>query len=113
MICGVALVAVAGLGWLLWTATALSSPPVSAQLRGFAIESEHLTSVTITVLRRQGDAVRCHVYAQAIDHATVGERSFDIPAGEAGTITVEQDIVTERAAVSGVLRSCEVAGSGG
>jgi len=111
---GVAVVsalALAGLAWLLWAAAAGSSPAVSAQLQTFEVTSEHQTSVTLTVVRRDGDPVRCEVYALAADYSVVGERAFVIPAGEAGAVTVEEHITTEREAVNARLRSCEVAAS--
>jgi hypothetical protein len=108
----VSLLAVAGLAWVLWAAAAQSAPPVSAQLQGYEVESEHRTSVVVTVARRHGDPVRCEVYAQAADYSVVGEQTFEIPAGDPGTVTVEHDIPTEREAVQGLLRSCTVSGSG-
>jgi hypothetical protein len=107
----VLLLAVAGLAWLLWAAAAQSSSPVSAQLQGYEVESEHLVSVTVTVARRHGDPVRCEVYAQAADRSIVGEQTFEIPAGNPGIVTVEHDIPTEREAVEGVLRGCTVSGA--
>ena len=107
----VSLLALAGLAWVLWAAAARSSPAVSAQLRSYEVESEHLTSVVVIVARRDGDPVRCEVYAQAADHSVVGEQTFDVSAGEPGTLTVQHDIPTEREAVAGVLRTCAVAGS--
>jgi len=104
----VALVVAAGLAWLVWVATVHSTPPVSAEVRGFVVESEDMTSVTIDVLRREGDAVRCEVYAEATDHAVVGERTFELPAGAPGTVTIERSIPTEREAVLAGLRGCEV-----
>jgi hypothetical protein len=107
----VSLLAAAGVAWVLWAAAAQSSPPVSPQLQGYDVESEHRISVVVTVARREGDAVQCEVYALAADHSVVGEQSFQIPAGDPGTVTVEHDIPTEREAVQGVLRSCTVSGS--
>ena len=107
----VSVLAVVGLAWVLWAAAVQSSPPVSAQLRGYEVESEHRISVFVTVTRRHGDPVRCEVYAQAADQSIVGEQTFDLPAGDPGTVTVERAIPTEREAVAGVLRSCAVAGS--
>ena len=104
----VSVVALVGLAWLIWAALAGSSPAVSAQVRGFEVTSEHRISVTLTVVRRDGDPVRCEVYAQASDYSVVGERTFQIPAGEAGSVTVDETITTERQAVNARLRGCEV-----
>ena len=107
----VSVVALVGLAWLLWAALAGSSPLVSAQVQRFEVASEHRISVTLTVERREPEAVRCEVYAQASDHSVVGERTFEIPAGGASRVTVEKTITTEREAVNALLRGCEVAPS--
>jgi len=104
----VAVVAVAGLAWVVWAA-ANSPAAVSGQLQGLQVESGSQVTVTVTVFRRNGDAVRCQVYAQAADRTIVGESTFDIPPGEPGTVTVDHGITTERPAISGALRTCEVA----
>ncbi len=104
----VAVVGVAGLAWVVWAA--VSSPAaVFGQLQGWQIESGSRVKVTVTITRRNGDAVRCQVYAQAADRTTVGESTFDLPAGEPGSVTVDHGITTERPAISGDLRTCEVA----
>lgn len=104
-------VAVASLAWLLWAAAADSSRTVSAQVQRFEVTSPHQVSVTLTVVRPQGDPVRCEIYAQASDLSVVGERTFGVPAGEARRLTLVENITTEREAVNALLRSCEVAGS--
>lgn len=108
-VAAVALLAAAALAWLLWAAVAQSSPAVSARLESFEAQPEHRMTVTVAVLRRQGDPVRCEVYAEAADHVVVGELGFDVPGGAAGTVTVTRHIETERAATTAVLRTCEVA----
>ncbi len=108
LLTAVALLAAVALAWLLWAAATQSSPAVSAQLESFQVRSEHRMTVTVVVLRRQGDPVRCEVYAEAADLVVVGELGFDVPGGAAGTVTVTRHIETERAATTAVLRACEV-----
>jgi len=103
----VAVVGVAALAWVIWAA-ASSPTAVVGQLQGWQIESGSRVKVTVTVTRRNGDAVRCQVYAQAADRTTVGESTFNLSAGEPGTVTVDHRITTERPAISGALRTCEV-----
>jgi Domain of unknown function (DUF4307) len=104
----VALLTTAGVTWVIWAGLAHSSPPVSAQLRTYEVRGAHATDVTLVLDRSDGDAVRCEVYAQSENRTIVGERTIEVPAGDPGTTTVEATIDTERRAVSGALRSCEV-----
>lgn len=104
----VALLATAGVTWVIWAGLAHSSPPVSAQLRTYEVRTAHETDVTLVIERSDGDAVRCAVYAQSENRTIVGERTIVVPAGDPGTTTVEATIETERRAVSGALQSCEV-----
>jgi hypothetical protein len=104
-----ALLATAGVAWVIWAGLEQSNPAVSAQVRTFEVQNAHRTNVTLVIDRSDGDAVRCSVYAQSQDHAVVGERTIEVPAGDPGTTTVPVAITTERRAVNGVLDSCEVA----
>jgi hypothetical protein len=104
----VALLATAGVAWVIWAGLAHSNPPVSAQLQAYEVRNPHAVDVTLVIDRRDGDAVQCVVYAQSENHAIVGERTINVSAGDAGTTTVDATITTERRAVTGVLDSCEV-----
>lgn len=103
----VVLVAV-GIAWAWWVAQAQSDQPVSAQVRGYDVVSANLTKVELQVHRRDGAAATCQVYAIAKDHAVVGERSVDIPASGAEEVRVPVEVATERRAVTGELRGCEL-----
>ncbi len=102
----VVVLTVAGIAWVVWAAASWSSA-VRAELQAYQIASGHRVTVTVTVHRQDGAAVRCEVYAQAPDHTIVGESTFQIPAGDARTVTVAHDVTTERPAVAAVLRSCD------
>jgi Domain of unknown function (DUF4307) len=104
----VALLATAGVAWVIWAGLAASNPPVSAQMQAYEVRNQHATNVTLVIDRSDGDPVQCEVYAQSEDGTIVGERTIDVPAGDPGTSTVDATIETDRRAVSGVLRSCEV-----
>jgi hypothetical protein len=105
----VALLATAGVTWVIWAGLEQSNPAVSAQVRTFEVQNAHTTDLTLVIDRSEGDAVQCSVYAQSEDHTVVGERTIDVPAGDPGTTTVPVTIKTESRAVNGVLDSCEVA----
>jgi Domain of unknown function (DUF4307) len=104
----VALLATAGVAWVIWAGLAASNPPVSAQMQTYEVRNQHATDVTLVIDRSDGDAVQCGVYAQSEDGTIVGESTIDVPAGDPGTTSVDASITTERSAVSAALRTCEV-----
>ncbi len=106
LVAAVVVVAVSGVGWLLWAALGHSTPDVSGGVSGFDVISEARTDVTLEVHRRVESAVRCEVYAQAEDKAVVGERSVRLEPAPPGQVTVTVRIVTERRATTAVLRTC-------
>lgn len=93
-----------------WAAWAAFQPrPVGAVLWGYDVVDEHHVRVTVDVHRPRPLAVRCTVYAQAADHAVVGERTVVVPADEREDTRVRVLVTTERRAVNGVLRGCQPA----
>jgi hypothetical protein len=94
--------------WAAWVA--FQPRPVNGVLWGYDVLDDHRVRVTLDLHRSEPIAVQCTVYAQAEDHSTVGERTVDVPAGNAGKSRVHAVITTERRAVNGVLRGCRPAG---
>jgi hypothetical protein len=101
-----ALVAVAGLVWLVWAATSHATPDVSAGVSGYDVVSSSRTDITLEVHRRVSGAVRCDVYAQAADTTIVGEREVVLDPAGPGRITTTIAITTERRATTAGLREC-------
>lgn len=99
---------VIGVAWAAWVA--FDQDPVTAEIHGYVVESDTRVVATIDVRRPEPVAVRCTVYAQSLDHAVVGERTVDVPAGSRQRTRVELPITTEREAVTAVLRTCQVTG---
>lgn len=103
-------VAVLALGialvWVAWVATA--EKPFQAQVHGYTVTDEHEVIVELTVHRPKPRTIECTVYAQAADHAIVGERTVTIEPSTRSTIRVKTAIVTERRAVTGTLKGCTV-----
>lgn len=97
-----------GVTWAWWVAQAQADKPVSAQVHGYDVVSANLTKVELQVHRRDGAAATCRVYAIAKDHSVVGERSVDIAESGAEEVRVPVEIATERRAVTGALRGCEL-----
>ena len=106
VVLAVAVVAFAGLTWLLWAALGHSTPDVSGGVSSFEVVSDARTDVTLEVHRRVESAVRCDVYAQAEDKSVVGERSVELEPAPPGEVTVTVPIATERRATTAVLRTC-------
>jgi hypothetical protein len=95
-----------GVAWAAWVA--LDTDPVSGEVHGYTVESDTRIVATIDVRRPDPVAARCTVYAQALDHSVVGERTVDVPPGTRQRTRVEVPITTERTAVTAVLRTCQV-----
>jgi hypothetical protein len=98
----------AGVAFAAWVG--FQPRPVNGVLWGYEVLDEHHVRVTLELHRSTPLAVECTVYAQAMDHSTVGERTVDVPSGNTGTTRVHAVIRTEREAVNGVLRDCRPAG---
>jgi hypothetical protein len=105
------LVAVMGIGlgvaWAAWVA--FQPRPVTAELYGYDVVDDHRVDISLDIRRPEPVPVRCSVYAQALDHAIVGERTVTVPAGDRERTRVNIVLETERRAVTGVLRMCETA----
>lgn len=105
------LVAAIGIGlgvvWAAWVA--FQPRPVIAVLWGYDVTSDTSITLTVELRRTEPVAVTCSVYAQGADHSIVGERTVTIPPADEVTIRENIVVETERRAVTGVLRSCQVA----
>lgn len=97
---------VLGIAWALWVATA--EKPFSARVYGYEVTSDYETTVKLDIHRPKPRALECTVYAQSEDHAIVGERTITVPSSKRKTIRTTTSIVTERRAVTGVLKGCQV-----
>ena len=108
---GIAL-AVAGIlaivAWAAWAGFRPARP--NGVLYGYRVVDAHHVQVTLIVHRPDAKPATCTVYAQAEDHSTVGERPVLVPAGGPEERRIRAVITTERRAVNGVLRGCELAG---
>ncbi len=94
-----------GVAFAAWVA--FQDKPVSARVWAYDVKDDQHVTITLDVVTPDPVGVRCTVYAQAHDHGIVGEKSVDVPAGQ-GERRIAIDVETERRAVTGVLRTCEV-----
>lgn len=80
--------------------------PVSARVYSYDIASDNLVTVSLDVVRPDPLDVRCTVYAQALDHSIVGEKTVDVASSTKEVERIVIEIQTERRAVTGTLRTC-------
>jgi hypothetical protein len=94
----------AAVTWAAWVA--FQPRPVHGVLWGYRVLDDHRVQVTLDLHRAEPFAVECTVFAQALDHSVVGERTIVVPSGTTEDLRVKTVITTERRAVNGVLRGC-------
>lgn len=105
----VALVATAGLGWLIWAAAIQSNPAVGAQVSGYQVLSDDRIAVTVIVDRPDPSrAATCRVFAQAADFSTVAEQTITVPSGTAALTSVNLELKTLRRATTADVKDCRV-----
>ena len=106
LVATLAVVAMAGLTWVVWVAVLHGRPAVTSTLVAFDVQDEHAASATYTVARRDaGVAASCLLRAYADDHNVVGELRVPVDSGPA-TGTVQSTLRTERRATSVELVGC-------
>jgi hypothetical protein len=97
----VALLVVAGLGWVLWAGLFHGRPLAKSDLVSFDNATEHSISATVTVVRRNEDVqASCLLRAFAEDHSVVGELNYTVDTSEPATTTLTRQIRTEREATA-------------
>jgi hypothetical protein len=102
------LLAVVGLTWLAWVVWFHSTPAVTSELITWQVLDDHTVTARLQVRLGDGQSardVRCLVQAQALDHTTVGEKTFTPRSG-----TNEITVRTERPATSVSLQGCTAPG---
>lgn len=105
----VAVVALAFVGWLVWTIAAQSSPIVASEQLGFRIVDDNTATAIVQIQFRDDDVdAVCTVRAYAEDHSLVGELDFypDPTAGD----RFEEDISTVLRATSVESEGCTAPG---
>jgi hypothetical protein len=107
LVAGVALLAVAGLAWVVWVVVLHSTPAVQSHLLSYDVVGEHRVETSFAVVRRDGDvAVSCLVRAFAEDHSVVGEINVSVDRSMPASATVTRAVRTERRATSVELVRC-------
>ena len=101
-------VAILGIGWLMWTALYHSNPPLRSQLVSFTIPSDREASVRYFIERTDSQkAVVCTLIARDFDKNIVGQIDEEIPAGKSKVELVTL-VPTRSEAVNADVSSCRL-----
>lgn len=106
VVAAIAVVAAAGLAWLLWVAIWHSSPPVASRLLTFEVTSPTSVVAVIEVERSEDVVASCRIQAKSADFAIVGESTLTVPADAPRRQTLRAVITTQRPATAAVLVGC-------
>ena len=99
-------VAILGIGWLMWSALYHSNPPLRSQLVSFTITDDRSASVRYFIEREDSNqVVVCTLIARDFDKNVVGQIDQEIPAGKSKDELVT-DVPTRIEAVNADVSSC-------
>ena len=102
-------VAILGIGWLLWSALYHSNPPLRSQLVSFTIESDREASVRYFIERSDSQqVVICTLIARDFDKNIVGQIDQEIGAGKS-KVELVTAVPTRSEAVNADVSSCRTA----
>ena len=102
-------VAILGIGWLLWSALYHSNPPLRSQLVSFTIESDRQASVRYFIERSDSQqVVICTLIARDFDKNIVGQIDQEIGAGKS-KVELVTAVPTRSEAVNADVSSCRTA----
>jgi len=99
-------VAILGIGWLMWSALYHSNPPLRSQLVSFTITDDRSASVRYFIEREDSNqVVVCTLIARDFDKNVVGQIDQEIPAGKS-KVELVTDVLTRSEAVNADVSSC-------
>ena len=99
-------VAILGIGWLMWSALYHSNPPLRSQLVSFTITDDRSASVRYFIEREdRNQVVVCTLIARDYDKNVVGQIDQEIPAGKS-KVELVTDVPTRSKAVNADVSSC-------
>lgn len=105
------LAGVVGTVGALWLGLGAARTPVTWTDVGFEIDGAEQVVVTFDVARRDAsDAVVCTVEALNERYAQVGVVDVEVPAGGEAVRRLQATVRTSEQAVTGLIKTCEVAG---
>jgi hypothetical protein len=99
-------VAILGIGWLMWSALYHSNPPLRSQLVSFTITDDRSASVRYFIEREDSNqVVVCTLIARDFDKNVVGQIDQEIPAGKS-KVELVTDVPTRSESVNADVSSC-------
>jgi hypothetical protein len=99
-------VAILGIGWLMWSALYHSNPSLRSQLVSFAITDDRSASVRYFIERADSNqVVVCTLIARDFDKNVVGQIDQEIPAGKS-KVELVTVVPTRSEAVNADVSSC-------
>jgi hypothetical protein len=102
-------VAILGIGWLMWSALYHSNPPLRSQLVSFTITNDREATVRYFIERTDSQqAVVCTLIARDYDKNIVGQIDQEIPAGKA-KVELVTVVPTRSESVNADVSSCRTA----
>ena len=102
-------VALALIGWLVYTSLSNSLGAVTANGVSFTINDEHSIDVGFQVTGPTGKPYACVVEAQDSEYGVVGWKVVELPASDAQTRAFTEKVPTLGLATTGFVNSCWVA----
>jgi hypothetical protein len=110
IVAAVAVVAAAGLAWLVWAMLFHSRPQAQSQLLSFQVAGQHAAQARFTVVRQDREVrASCLLRAYAEDHSVVGELNVPVGPSAPARTTLERSVRTERQATTVELVGCTTA----
>ena len=102
-------VAILGIGWLMWSALYHSNPPLRSQLVSFTITNDREATVRYFIERTDSQQlVVCTLIARDYDKNIVGQIDQEIPAGKA-KVELVTVVPTRSESVNADVSSCRTA----
>jgi hypothetical protein len=99
-------VAILGIGWLMWSAWYHSNPPLRSQLVSFTITDDRSASVRYFIEREDSNqVVVCTLIARDFDKNIVGQIDQEIPAGKS-KVELVTEVPTRSESVNADVSSC-------
>ncbi len=99
-------VAIVGIGWLMWTALYHSNPSLRSQLVSFTITDDRSASLRYFIERQDSNqVVVCTLIARDFDKSVVGQIDQEIPAGKS-KVELVTVVPTRSEAVNADVSSC-------
>ena len=101
-------IALLGIGWLMWSALYHSNPSLRSQLISFTITDDRSASVRYFIERQDSNqVVVCTLIARDYDKNVVGQIDQEIPAGKS-KVELVTDVPTRSEAVNADVSSCRL-----